>query len=62
MESKTRKLFMVIRYVGDFVNSDGKAIEGADLMTFKDSYLLVYSYKTKHLSVYILDHLEVDFK
>ncbi|XP_025678088.2 putative F-box protein At5g55150 [Arachis hypogaea] len=50
-----KEIFLVIRFIGNFVNDDGLVVEEGDLLSSEDTQPLICPYRTKYFTVYKLD-------
>ncbi|MED6218814.1 hypothetical protein PIB30_030136 [Stylosanthes scabra] len=53
--SSAEEIYLVRRFIGDFVNEDGVVVEEGDLLSSEDTQPLICPYKTKYFTVYKLD-------
>ncbi|MED6107339.1 hypothetical protein PIB30_012988 [Stylosanthes scabra] len=53
--SSAEEIFLVMRFIGNFVNDDGLVVEEGDLLSDEDTQPLICPYRTKYFTVYKLD-------
>ncbi|XP_027368777.1 F-box protein At2g26160-like [Abrus precatorius] len=56
------EMLLVIRYIGNFVNDDGAAVDEGYLLSSMDIHPLLCPYQTKHFSVYKFDFRKIKWE
>lgn len=56
------EILLVKRYIGNFVNEDGVAVDEGCLLSSEDTHPLLCPYRTKHFSVYKLDYIKINWE